>query len=92
MTEGVLQGFPKSLSKPLSNRHLSFDKFNPNGFVVASCSGGQKWYALRVVHSVGLVADFAKRPDNMLNLARWTAQGYALTCRLASTLGNWRTY
>jgi hypothetical protein len=33
------------------------------------------------------VPGFAKRPDNMLNPARWTSQGYASGCRLASTLG-----
>jgi hypothetical protein len=43
------------------------------------------------VRSVKRVFGFAKRPNNLLNharFARWTAQGYASGCRLASTLGN----
>jgi hypothetical protein len=57
------------------------------GLTVASRSGKRRWYSLRIVRSVGLVFGFTKRHDNMLNPARWTAQGYASGCRLASTLG-----
>jgi hypothetical protein len=50
------------------------------GHAVASRTGRQGWYSLRVVRSVGLCPGFAKRPNNMLNpahCARWTAPLYA---------------
>jgi len=52
----------------------------------ASRSGKRRCYSLRVVRSVERESGFAKRPNTMLNLARfarWTPNRYALGCRLA---------
>ena len=50
-----------------------------------SCPDKRKWYTSRVVRSVERESGFAKRPNNMFNLApfgRWTPNRFALGCRL----------
>jgi hypothetical protein len=78
---------PSTMLPPASMLNRSF---NPDGFAVASCSGERRRYTSRIARSVKLVFGFAERPNNLLNharSARWTSQGYASGCRLASTLG-----
>ena len=56
------------------------------GLAVESRSGKRKCYSLRIVRWVERCIGFAKRPNTMLNparFARWTPNRYALGCRLA---------